>query len=436
MTNESTSMIGAAEGVRATRGGRLTPRTWVEQCCGRIDDRDRAIEAWAFVDAERALRVANEIAARLGHGRLLGLPIGVKDVIDVAGMPTGCNSPIEAGRTADDSAAAVARLMDEGAIVIGKTVTTEYAFLEPGPTRNPWDHRRTPGGSSSGSAAAVADAHVPIALTTQTGGSTIRPAAFCGIVGYKPPYGCVPSQGLVHLSPSLDVIGLHARNVTDIALVASVMEARERRVQVLEPPRYVRVHLPSEGHAEPAVHAMIERAVEKLRWAGAVVREVELPEVFKRLDAAHRVVMSVEVARSFSHSGRARDARLSASLREFIGNGLSATSEELAAAQAAVAQAKAALVPFAFAGEVLLSPAAPGEAPIGLGATGSATFNRLWSLLHVGVITVPCGLGPHGMPLGLQLGDPLPSGELLFPAAAFAEMTLAPIARTRVGEHT
>jgi amidase len=429
-------MIGAAEGVRATRGGRLTPRTWVEQCCGRIADRDRAIQAWAFVDAERALRAANEVDTRSDHRRLLGLPIGVKDVIDVAGMPTGCNSPIEAGRSVEFSASAVTRLTDEGAIVIGKTVTTEYAFLEPGPTRNPLDARRTPGGSSSGSAAAVADGHVPLALTTQTGGSTIRPASFCGIVGYKPPYGNVPSQGLVHLSPSLDVIGLHARSVADIALVTSVMEAYERREQIADAPRYVRVRLPAEHQAEPAVHAMVDRAVERLRRAGAVVREVDLPDVFGKLDAAHRVVMSVEVARSFCHSGRAGDARLSASLREFIGNGLSATSEELAAAQAAVAQAKAALVPFAFAGEVLLSPAALGEAPVGLGATGNATFNRLWSLLHVGVITVPSGLGPHGMPLGLQLVDPLPSGELLFPAAAFAEMTLAPVARTRVGGHT
>ena len=186
--------------------GRLGAREWLDACLARIDEREPAIQAWAARDAERARAAASRIDA--GPSKpLAGLPIGVKDIIDVAGWPTGCNSPLEAGYVAATTAKVVHRLEAAGAVVVGKTVTTEYAFTEPGPTRNPHDLARTPGGSSSGSAAAVADFHVPVALTTQTGGSTIRPAAYCGIVGYKPPYGWMPSDGLHYLAPSLDTIG-------------------------------------------------------------------------------------------------------------------------------------------------------------------------------------------------------------------------------------
>src|SRR5262245_13012537 len=223
---ESAAGLSATAALAQRFDGRLSARSWMDACLARIEAREPAIKAWVSLDPERARAAAARIDAASAAGALSGLPIGVKDVIDVGGWPTGCNSPLEAGRVATATATVVQRLEAAGAVVVGKTVTTEYAFTEPGPTRNPHDPARTPGGSASGSAAAVADFHVPVALTTQTGGSTIRPAAYCGIVGYKPPYGWMPSEGLHYLAPSLDTIGLHARAVSDIARVAAVMEER------------------------------------------------------------------------------------------------------------------------------------------------------------------------------------------------------------------
>ena len=380
------------------------------------------IQAWVSLDSERARAAADRIDAAPVAGPLAGLPVGVKDVIDVAGWPTGCNSPLEAGRIATVTAKAVQRLEAAGAIVVGKTVTTEYAFTEPGPTRNPHDFARTPGGSSSGSAAAVADFHVPIALSTQTGGSTIRPAAYCGIVGYKPPYGWMPSEGLRYLAPSLDTIGLHARTVADIARVAAIMEDCAFSTTLSEAPRFALLR-PTPAETEPAMIEAIAGAVLALRAAGASVRQSELPAYSAELDAAHRVVMAVEVARGFATFDPDRRARLSDSLRGFIERGERIAGDELAPAQAVVARAKAKLA--AFAGEILIGPPAAGEAPAGLASTGSSIFNRLWSLLHVGAITVPVAAGPNGMPLGLQLVDPAPAGTGLISAAAFAEQAFA-----------
>lgn len=410
-------------------------REGIEHCLARIAERDAEVRAWTYLDAESARRSADAVDEGRRSGPLAGLAIGVKDVIDVAGMPTGCNSPIEADRPIPTTSAdAVARLQEAGAIVVGKTVTTEYAFMEPGPTRNPLDLTRTPGGSSSGSAAAVADGHVPVALATQTGGSTIRPAAFCGIVGYKPPYGFVPARGVAFLAPSLDVVGVHARSVADVAKVAAVLEDRPSSLSCDGPPSFAVVRLPHAGEAEASVDAMMAAAIAGLRASGCRVREVPLSPVFNELDEAHRVVMSIEVARSFREAGRDEDPRLSRSLRDFVDRGRRASSPELASAQSIVARAKASLFPLAAAGEMILTPAALGEAPVGLAATGSSLFNRPWSLLHLGAVTVPSGRGAHGLPLGLQIADPTPSGENLLAAAAFAENALKSSNDMRLGD--
>jgi Asp-tRNA(Asn)/Glu-tRNA(Gln) amidotransferase A subunit family amidase len=402
--------------------GRLNARTWLDACLARIEEREPTIQAWVSLDPERARAAADRIDATPSAGALAGLPVGVKDMIDVAGWPTGCNSPLEAGRIASVTSKVVQRLEAAGAVVIGKTVTTEYAFTEPGPTRNPHDTARTPGGSSSGSAAAVADFHVPIALTTQTGGSTIRPAAYCGIVGYKPPYGRMPSEGLHYLAPSLDTIGLHARTVADIARVAAIMEDRALPATLSEPPRFALLR-PAPAETEPAMIEVMVGAVRALRAAGASVRETGLPAFSTELDAAHRVIMAVEVARGFATFDATRRARLSDSLRGFIERGERIIGDELAAAQAVVARAKAELADFV--GEILIGPPAPGEAPLGLASTGSSIFNRPWSLLHVGTIALPVAAGPNRMPLGLQVVDPAPGGAGLISAAAFAEKAFA-----------
>jgi amidase len=416
--------LGAVEGIAALRDHKLDPETWVDALLVHAAERDARVHAWTQGAAERRSRIGAS-ASGVRHGPLAGLPIGVKDVIDAAGWFTQCNSPIETGRVPAVSAAAVARLEAAGAVVIGKTVTTEYAFMAPGPTTNPHDPSRTPGGSSSGSAAAVADFQVPVALATQTGGSTIRPAAFCGIVGYKPPFGSVPTRGLSLLSPSMDVIGLHARGVADIALVASVLEGRPREARASGALRFVVLETGGSDTGADA-QAMLADAARRLRHADATVRKIAAPASFEALDAAHRTIMSAEVARGFALRHATRRADLSASLAAFIERGQATTQEDLAEAQSILARARADLQALFGGDEVILSPAAPGEAPPGLDSTGSAVLNRLWSLLHVGVMTVPAGLGASGMPLGLQLIDPSPGAANLFAAAAFAERVLAP----------
>jgi Asp-tRNA(Asn)/Glu-tRNA(Gln) amidotransferase A subunit family amidase len=419
---DSAASLSAADGLARRAAGRLSARAWLDACLARIDEREPTVQAWVSRDSERSRAAAGKIDAEPKAAPLSGLPVGVKDVINVAEWPTGCNSPLEAGRIAGVTAKAVQRLEAAGAVVVGKTVTTEYAFTEPGPTRNPHDPTRTPGGSSSGSAAAVADFHVPVALATQTGGSIIRPAAYCGIVGYKPPYGWVPSAGLHYLAPSLDTIGLHARTVADIARVAAIMEDRVLASKPWDAPRFALLH-PAPAETEPAMLEAITGAARTLRAAGANVREADLPAFSAELDVPHRVIMAVDVARSFSSLDGAQRTRLSESLRAFIERGERITSNELAAAHAVVARAKAGLA--AYAGEILIGPPAPGEAPVGFASTGSAIFNRVWSLLHVGAMTVPVATGPNGMSLGFQLIDPAPGGENLLSAAAFVEQTFA-----------
>lgn len=417
----------ATEAIRARESGRLSALDWITRTFARIDARDPEVRAWVHLMREGALEEArrHDRAGTLA-GPLAGLPIGVKDVIDVAGVPTACNSPIEADRVPARHAASVERLTKAGAIIVGKTVTTEYAFTEPGPTRHPEDPSRTPGGSSSGSAAAVADFHVPAALTTQTGGSTIRPAAYCGIIGYKPPFGYVPNDGLNMLAPSIDCIGIHARTVQDVAVLATVLEARDRPIKASDSPAFVVMRSFWQKTFSTDAIAALENAADLLSCAGAAVREMVAPEAILDANAAHRVIMSVEVARTFAEI-YVRDAhRLSASLRSFIERGQRATSIDVSSAHATVAHARVALLPLIAAGEIILMPAATGEAPEGLGSTGDAAANRIWSLLQLGAVTVPAGRGANGLPLGLQMIDPLPSGDRLLPAAAFAERTLDP----------
>jgi Asp-tRNA(Asn)/Glu-tRNA(Gln) amidotransferase A subunit family amidase len=339
---------------------------------------------------------------------------------------------LDAGRRSGRDAALVLRLKAAGAVLLGKTVTTELAYYAPSKTRNPHDPARTPGGSSSGSAAAVADGHVPAALTTQTGGSTIRPASFCGIVGYKPPFGTVPNDGLRLLAPSIDTIGIHARTVADAAMVASVLEARPRTAVSNTAPRFVQVRLPAEEAAGPGLSAFMAEAVAALRAAGAAVEELAVPALAP-LDSAHRVIMAIEVAREFRDIMRSDAGRLSAPLREFIERGRTEPGAALTRAHAAVTEAHRALWPIAGAGALLLCPAAGGEAPVGLSTTGDAVFSRLWSVLHLGAITIPAARGPDGLPLGVQLVDPAPAGDRLFAAAGFAERALAPLRSTCIG---
>jgi len=423
---DTSARLSACDGLAGQASGGLTAVRWVEDCLDRIAARDPLIRAWTHLDPERARAAARDTdRSAPGSAPLRGLPIGVKDVIDVAAMPTRCNAWATDPDPVRFDAECIERVRKAGAIPVGKTVTTEFAFTERGPTVNPHDTRRTPGGSSSGSAAAVADFHVPVALTTQTGGSTIRPAAYCGVVGYKPPFGHVPTRGLHYLAPSMDHIGLHARSVADIARVATVLEARTRPADPQAPLRLVRLALPAGVACQPQVQSLIDRACDRLAASGIEILQQAPLEEFDRIDDAHRVLMAAEVARTLSRWSAEALASFSESLRSFIAKGRAATEDDLAYARARVARIAQRLYPFAEAGALLIGPATLETAPLGIRSTGNALLNRPWSLLGLGAITIPAGVAEDGLPVGLQIVDPHPSADRLFPTARFVENVLS-----------
>ena len=370
----------------------------------RIDQREDEIHAWVYLEREGALARARLLDAAPARGPLHGMGIGVKDVIATADMPTQYNSPIYAGHRPAEDAEVVRRLKAAGAVILGKTVTTEFAYMAPGTTRNPHNLACTPGGSSSGSAAAVACNMVPVALATQTGGSTIRPAAFCGVFGYKPAFGSYPTRGLKMLSPALDTIGLHAQNLDDLAAVSAVLAGVPMRIEAA-PARlcFAMTGTHNAAQAEPQQLARLEEAGRALARAGAEVRTVELPPMMAELDALHRVVMAFEVARSLAPEWAGERARLSADLANFIEKGLTYSKAEVDAARVRVDEGRRVMAAFLAPGEVLLTPPAAGEAPLGLDSTGNAAFNRLWTLLGPPCLSLPAGRGVRGLPLGVQL---------------------------------
>jgi Asp-tRNA(Asn)/Glu-tRNA(Gln) amidotransferase A subunit family amidase len=391
----------------------------IRACLARIDARERDIRVWACVDRDGAIARARALDGGEARGALHGLPVGVKDVIDTADMPTAYGSPIYAGYRPRADAACVERLKAAGAIILGKTVTAEFAFVQPGPTRNPHDLACTPGGSSSGSGAAVADGMVPVALATQTGGSTIRPAAFCGVVGYKPAFGRFPTAGLKPLAPSIDTIGVIARTVDDAARVAAVLAGEPIPAIALpvptHSPRFALCRTPYAAQAEPQALERLDAVAAALADAGARVRELELPDAFGELDGLHRVIMSHETARSMAKEWQSARERLSPGLGEFIERGLATSAEAVAAARAHVAACGQALPALLGEDEVILTLPSAGEAPVGLASTGNAVFCRLWTLLGVPCLALPARRGLRGLPLGVQLvGGPEP---LLFAVA-------------------
>ncbi|MGQ0662152.1 MAG: amidase [Pseudomonadota bacterium] len=417
--------LSAAAAARLIMAGALTAEGLARALLARIGAREPRVAAWAYLDPDRVLAEARARDREPPRGVLHGVPIGVKDVIDTADMPTACNSPIYAGFVPDRDAICVERLKAAGAIIMGKTVTTEFAFLRPGPTRNPHDPRCTPGGSSSGSGAAVADFMVPAALATQTGGSTIRPAAFCGVVGYKPVHEFWDTRGLKHLAPSLDSIGLIARELADVALVSAVLAGRTPvPVGTTAAPRIALCPTPYADQAEPAARARLDEAARRLEDAGASVRALDLPADFAALNEAHRVIMSAETAKSFAAEWAHHRDELSPELAAFIARGLKHTQSEVAAARAEARRCRAWLDGALAPGETVLTFSTPGEAPEGVEATGNAIFNRMWTLLDAACLTVPAGAGPRGLPLGVQLVDPRGEEGHLFAVARFA-MTVA-----------
>ena len=413
--------LGAGEAGARIRRGEISAEALVRACLERIEAVDGEVEAWSHLDPDHALEQARRADAAhqagIDLGPLHGLPVGVKDIYDTSDMPTENGTPLHAGRRPNRDATAVALLRQAGAIVLGKTVTTELAFYAPGKTRNPHDPARTPGGSSSGSAAAVASGMVPLALGSQTNGSVIRPAAFCGVCGYKPTHGTISRNGVLALSRALDTLGVFARSVADLALVAEPLTVFDDRDPDMRPqgrprlvegvaqapplePNFAFVKTPAWDRADADTR---EAFAELVGVLGPRCDEVPLPEVFEGAIGWHRPVMFADFAKSFAALyDRGRD-RLSAVMREAIEEGRRCLALDYNRALDWRDVLNNGLNEIFERYDAILTPAAPGEAPLGLEATGSPAFCTLWTFCGTPAVTVPLLRGSNGLPMGVQL---------------------------------
>jgi Asp-tRNA(Asn)/Glu-tRNA(Gln) amidotransferase A subunit family amidase len=358
------------------------------------------------------------------QGLLHGLPIGVKDLIATADMPTAYGSPIYAGHQPANDATCVALAREAGAVVLGKTVTTEFATFQPNQTRNPHNLAHTPGGSSSGSAAAVADGMVPLALGTQTAGSLMRPASYCGVVAFKPSFGGINRAGAKPLSDTLDTVGTIARTVPDAALFAAALTGRKAWLvrpmseHVSRPLRVGLCHTYEWPQALPETQAAMQHAADAIQAnTGMVLRDVRLPLDYQQLAQAQTHIQLAEQAQCFAFERLNHWAQLSPRLQGIVQAGLAVTSEQYDQAQDVVARCRAQLADVLKDVDVLLAPSAPGAAPVGLDNTGDPVFCRIWTVLHTPTVNIPAGLAPNGMPVGLQVVGPVGADAFTLAAA-------------------
>jgi amidase len=421
----SLTVRAAAQEIAARR---LSAEALTAACLDRIAAREGVVGAWHYLDRDAALAAARHRDSEPPRGPLHGVPIAVKDLIDTADMPTGYGSPIYEGHRPAADAACVALARAAGAVVLGKTVTTEFACFTPGKTTNPKNPAHTPGGSSSGSAAAVADGMVPLAFGTQTAGSVIRPASYCGCVGYKPSFGVIPRAGVKPLADSLDTIGVMARTVEDAAFFTGVLTERPALRDVSMPataPRFGVYRTPMWGEAEPSTIAALDRARAALERAGAWIAEIVVPPEHQGLTVAQETVMGFELVRALAYERLAHSAELSPRLAQQLDQGLTVGADAYDAAIAETKAAHARLDGFFGPCDAMLVPAAPGEAPPGLGYTGNPVFNRMWTLLGVPCVTMPAVWGDSGLPTGVQLVGRVGDDARLMAAGLFLERALA-----------
>ncbi len=421
----------AAAAAPLIASGALTSEELAAACLERIAAREKEVQAWAFLDPELALDQARARDRELEHtaprSPLHGIPVGIKDVIDTADMPAQYGSPIYSGHQPRADAACVALLRQAGCVILGKTETTEFANNHPSRTRNPRNNAHTPGGSSSGSAAAVADGMVPLALGTQTGGSTIRPAAYCGAAGCKPSFGSINRAGLKFVAESLDTIGLFARSAQDLALALHVLTGRT--LPDFAPRRAPRIGMcrtPRWNEADGATHEIIERVAAAAATAGARVTEFELPAGSERLFDEHAIIMQFEAARALAWEYTHHRDQISRSLRPRLEEGWRFTRAAYDATRELAWDCRDRLADAMREFDFLLTPSAPGEAPGTLDTTGSSLFNRVWTLLGVPCVTLPCGVGPAGLPLGVQLVGRHDADMALLAWAGWAEREITP----------
>jgi len=430
--------LGVVAAASAIRAGTLTSTELVEACLARIAATDDDLLAWVEVDrlGARAQARARDADVRAGRptGPLHGVPVGVKDIIDVAGLPTRAGAPSFAHRRPDVDAAVVARLQAAGGVILGKTATTQFAYLDPAPTRNPWSTEHTPGGSSSGSAAAVGAGQVPAAIGTQTGGSILRPAAYCGVVGVKGPHGAVPVGGIVPLAPSMDHPGSFARSVADAALVWSVLADRPADPRVAAAPRLA-VDPALIERAEPELHEHLTRVIEGLRDAGATIAEVSVEPAIDAVGEAGRSVMGAEAARLHEAMFAAHADEYALAIADLIRSGQAVDADSLAAAERRRSTFRAEVSTWLDAHDAFLSPVAAGAAPRRGQGTGDYALCVPWSFIGVPSLSLPTGLDATGLPLAIQLtgGSGADAMDRVFAAAAWVEEQVAFVARPSDG---
>ncbi len=415
------SELSAAEAAAAIRVGELTSEELVRSCLERVAEREPDVQAWAHLDPELAVERARDADRRRRSGASLGplhgVPVGVKDIFDTQDLPTENGTPLHAGRTPAYDATAVALLRRAGAVILGKTVTTELAVYAPGKTRNPRDSERTPGGSSSGSAAAVADHMVPLALGTQTNGSLIRPASYCGVFGYKPSFGLISRYRVLTQSRLLDHVGLFARSLADLALCAEPLMIFDEHDPDLKPrmrpalshclaqepplaPRIAFVRSPVWSQADPDVR---DGFAELCPHLGGRVEEVELSASFAQALDCHRIIMETDLAISLAREFAQGKEKISPTLCEMIERGREYRAIDYKQAIASIPVLLGELEEIFTDFDAILTPAATGEAPLDRSSTGSPVFSTLWTLCGLPALSLPLLQGSNGMPIGVQL---------------------------------
>lgn len=444
MEESNPARMSALRAAEAIREGELTSEELVAACLARVEAHEEQIGAWAHLDADFALTQAREadLSRREGHalGPLHGVPVGIKDIIDTSDLPTEDGTPLHAGRQPAEDASVVSLLKDAGAVIMGKTVTTELAVYSPGKTANPHDPKRTPGGSSSGSAAAAASFMVPVAVGTQTNGSVIRPASFCGVHGFKPTFGRISRHGVLPQSRPLDHVGVFGRSIEDIAFLADQLMVFDERdpdmrhraaprlldAALSEPPatpRLAFVKTPVWDQADEDARAAFEELAAHL---GEEAEEIDLPDHFRSAIDWHRIILEADLARRFEVDYERGREKMSDVLCGMIERGRKCLAVDYNRAVERVPVLNGLLEEVFHWCDAILTPAAPGEAPVGLDSTGSPVFCTIWTLCGTPAVTLPLLEGSNGMPIGAQLVGPRGDDARLLRTAKWLE--------SRIGE--
>ena len=432
----SSPKLSAVEMVQSLKKGEITSEELVKSYIEQIKKKEKEVEAWEFFDQELVLKQAkklDELHQSGKHGDLHGIPVGIKDIFDTEDMPTTDGTEIHKKNPSWNDCTVVSKLKQAGAIIMGKTVTTELAYYSPGKTKNPHDTTRTPGGSSSGSAAAVASHMVPLAVGSQTNGSVIRPASYCGVVGYKPTKGLISRHLVLQISRALDQVGVFANSIEDAALISEQLIGHDKqdpdtslnpRPKLLaaskeKPPAepvLAHIKLPFMNELEEDVKEGFKEIKDELKGK---VDEIELPEGFAGIPDWHKIIMESDMARSFSEEYKKSKNKLSDKIIEAIERGMKYTSVEYNNALAKIDVANAYFNQFFHDYDAILTPSACGEAPKGLKSTGNPIFCTIWTYCGMPCISLPLLQGKNGLPVGVQLVSSLYDDERLFRNASW-----------------